>query len=231
MAEAAGERAADLARNAQRSAIRLGNVDRFDFRRALARAARRQPQQPFARAVLGDLLGCDFRPRQREARVEFRAQTLCDVGEREDVLRAARIYPVPELRRAHLALARRNARKRQRIHKLRLRHARKRGFHRGRGGGVRLGAMGESCHARKIEDARVGAKRERVCARRRANPTLPSWPGPTPRPSSSPSKQSSPIKPTDGLCRSSRNGACAVSGILIERSFFVDPGSRFAWPG
>ena len=69
MAEGAGERAADLARNAQRAAAFLGDIDGLDLDR-LAGAARRKAQQPFARAVGGDLFVDDFRPGDRVARGE-----------------------------------------------------------------------------------------------------------------------------------------------------------------
>ena len=42
----------------------LGNVDAFDLVRPLAPVLAGQPQQPFARAVDGDLLGHDLRPRR-----------------------------------------------------------------------------------------------------------------------------------------------------------------------
>src|SRR5579871_6290061 len=60
VAEAAGERAADLRGDAKRAAPFLGDVDRLDLDRP-AGAARREAEQPFARAVLRDLLGDDFR--------------------------------------------------------------------------------------------------------------------------------------------------------------------------
>ena len=57
MAERAIERAADLAGDAQRAAIALGDVDGFDFRRERFVSALGQPQQPLARAIDRDLLG------------------------------------------------------------------------------------------------------------------------------------------------------------------------------
>ena len=60
VAEGAGERAADLARQAERAAAFLGDVDGLDLDRP-AGAARRKAQQPLPRAVLGNLLGDDFR--------------------------------------------------------------------------------------------------------------------------------------------------------------------------
>ena len=59
--ERAGERAADLARDAQRAAIGLGDVDRFDLRGARLASALGQPQQPLARPVGRHLLGDDLR--------------------------------------------------------------------------------------------------------------------------------------------------------------------------
>ena len=69
VAERAGERAADLAREAERAAVGLRDVDALDLVRPLARVLARQPQQPFARAVDRDLLGHHLGPRQREMRV------------------------------------------------------------------------------------------------------------------------------------------------------------------
>ena len=75
VAERAGERAADLARDAQRAAIVFGDVDGLDSpcRRASA-------QQPFARAVDRHLLGDDLRPVEGEASRQLGAQLLGDVG-------------------------------------------------------------------------------------------------------------------------------------------------------
>ena len=55
MAEGAGEGAADLGGNAKRAAAFFGNIDGFDINR-LARAARGKAHQPFACAVIGNLL-------------------------------------------------------------------------------------------------------------------------------------------------------------------------------
>ena len=65
VAEAAGERAADLARQAERAAAFLGDVDGLDLDRPSG-AARRKAQEPFPGAVFRDLLGDDLRPRQCE---------------------------------------------------------------------------------------------------------------------------------------------------------------------
>ena len=66
MAESAVERAADLARNAERAAVALGNIDAFDLGAPVASIDRGEPEQPFAGAVGGDLLVDDLRPRQSE---------------------------------------------------------------------------------------------------------------------------------------------------------------------
>ncbi len=74
MAERAGQRAADLARNAQRAAVLFGDIDGLDFLAVV------ETQQPFARAVDRDLLGHDLGPRQVEVLGELAAQLLGDVG-------------------------------------------------------------------------------------------------------------------------------------------------------
>src|SRR5439155_10145657 len=61
VAERTVQRAADLRGNAERAAVGFGNVDALDLVRLLERIAARQPQQPFAGAVAGNLLGDDFR--------------------------------------------------------------------------------------------------------------------------------------------------------------------------
>ena len=62
VAERAGERAADLAGQAERAAPFLGNVDGLDLDRS-AGAARRKAEQPFAGTVIRHLLFDDLRPR------------------------------------------------------------------------------------------------------------------------------------------------------------------------
>ena len=104
VAERAGERAADLARQAERAAVGLRDVDALDLVRALARDLARQPQQPLAGAVDRDLLGHHLGPRQREMLVERRVQLLRHAGHLVEAGRAAHIEPVPELLHAHLAL-------------------------------------------------------------------------------------------------------------------------------
>ena len=105
MAERAGQRAADLARDAQRAAVFLGDIDGLDL------LAVGKPKQPFARAVDRDLLGHDLGPRQREARGQFAAQLLGDVGHGGEIGRAAHIEPAPELAHAHARLPLRHAKR------------------------------------------------------------------------------------------------------------------------
>jgi hypothetical protein len=62
VAEGAVERAADLARDAERAAVALRDIDALDLMRALARRVRRQADEPFARAVGRNLLGDDLGP-------------------------------------------------------------------------------------------------------------------------------------------------------------------------
>src|SRR5262249_9549212 len=59
VAERAIERAADLRGDAQRAAVGFGDIDALDLMRPLDPVAARQTQQPFAGAVIGDLLGYD----------------------------------------------------------------------------------------------------------------------------------------------------------------------------
>ena len=72
VAERAVQRAADLARQAQRAAVGLRDIDALDLVRTFAGVLARQPQQPFARAVGRNLLGHDFGPRQRVTRGQRR---------------------------------------------------------------------------------------------------------------------------------------------------------------
>jgi hypothetical protein len=123
VAELAGQRAADLARDAERAAPLLGDVDGLDLGAAIVRAGRRQPQQPFARAVDRDLLGDDLGPRQRTGRRERGPQLLADIGHRREIGAAAMIDPVPELAGAHPHLRRRHADGSERIAELRTRQA------------------------------------------------------------------------------------------------------------
>ncbi len=69
MAEAAGERAADLARDAQRAAVLLRDVDRLHLLAVI------EAKQPFARAVGGDLLGDDLGAGEGEAANRARSET------------------------------------------------------------------------------------------------------------------------------------------------------------
>ncbi len=103
VAEGAIERAADLARNAQRAAVGFRNVDAFDFVRRAAMLARK-PKQPFARAVDGNLFGRDFGALKRKALRQRRAQILRQGRHLVEALRAANVEPVPDLLRPHAAL-------------------------------------------------------------------------------------------------------------------------------
>ncbi len=100
VAEGAGERAADLARDAERAAIDLGDVDALDLRALVERARRRHADQPLAGAVLRDLLGDDLRAgracRRRPAPRAGPCRRSVIVVE---VAGAAKVDPVPELRR------------------------------------------------------------------------------------------------------------------------------------
>jgi hypothetical protein len=69
MAEAAGERAADLAGDAQGAAVLLGDIDRLDLMPAAVRV-RRKPEQPLAGAVRRHLLDGHLRPGEGELPVE-----------------------------------------------------------------------------------------------------------------------------------------------------------------
>ena len=113
--ECAGERAADLARDAQRAALGVGDVDALHLVRTLALYFARQPQQPFARAVDGNLLGHDFGARQRETLAPARRATPSTRWSCRRMREAAEIDPVPELLHAHLALRFRHADLAQRV--------------------------------------------------------------------------------------------------------------------
>ena len=122
VAEGASERAADLAGDAQRAALGVGDIDALDFVRSARLRLARQPQQPFARAVDRNLFGHHFRALQREvlgqgARSSFDTLVMASNGE------AAEIDPVPELLHAHLALRFRHADRAQRVGELRARQA------------------------------------------------------------------------------------------------------------
>ena len=101
--ERAGERAADLARNAKCAAVLFGDVDGLDL------LAVGEAKQPFARAVDRDLLGHDPGPRERKRRGKLAAKLLGDVGHDGEIRRAAHIRPAPDLAHAHAPLAFGNA--------------------------------------------------------------------------------------------------------------------------
>ena len=64
VAEGAVERAADLARHAERAAVRFRDVDAFDLGALVEAVGGGHAQEPLARAVGGDLLGDDLGPRR-----------------------------------------------------------------------------------------------------------------------------------------------------------------------
>ena len=109
MAERAGERAADLARYAQRAAPGFRNIDALHLMRMPAGVFPRQPQQPFAGAVGGYLFGNDLGARQGEATLQRGAQFLRHVGHHVESGGAAHIDPVPQLLHPHFSLCRRHA--------------------------------------------------------------------------------------------------------------------------
>ena len=82
-----------------------GNIDAFDLGALVAAVGGGHAEQPFARAVGGNLLGDDFGARQRMALGEPIEQRAGDVAHRGKLARAAMVDPVPELRDAHVALA------------------------------------------------------------------------------------------------------------------------------
>src|SRR4029078_4505292 len=98
MAEGAGQRASDLARDAERAAVLLGDIDRLHLLAVI------EPEQPFAGALDRDLLRHDLRPFEREGFADFGAEVLADVGHGADVRHAARIGAAPELALSHADL-------------------------------------------------------------------------------------------------------------------------------
>src|SRR5215204_677878 len=105
VAERAGQRAADLARDAERAAVALGDVDALDLGASVARARRRHADQPLAGAVLRDLLGDDLGTIERVGVGKRSPQALADVRHVLEAAGAAKVDPVPELRGAHPAIA------------------------------------------------------------------------------------------------------------------------------
>ncbi len=101
VAEGTVERAAHLAGDAERAAVALRDIDALHLVRLLAGGVGGQAQQPFAGAVLRDLLHHDLRPRQRIMLRETGAQMLGDVGHLVERGGPAQIDPVPELVHAH----------------------------------------------------------------------------------------------------------------------------------
>ena len=124
VAEGAGQRAADLAGDAERAAAFLGDVDGLDLDRP-AGAARRKAEQPFARAVRRRSARSTISGRASgEMLGELGAQLLRDVGHAGEIGDAAEIDPVPELAGAHPGLAlRHDARSDERLAELGARQA------------------------------------------------------------------------------------------------------------
>ena len=107
--ESACQSAADLARNAQRAAVGLWDVDRFDFRRVGFVAPLGQAQQPFARTIDGNLLCHDLWPRKRIGPGQRAAQIFRDIAHVFEARDAAHIDPAPQLVDAHAQLLFRDA--------------------------------------------------------------------------------------------------------------------------
>ncbi len=83
----------------------FGDIDALDLGALVVRAGGRHPDQPFARAVGGNLLGDDFGPGERVARRELLPQRPRDVEHLAEISDALVVDPVPELRDAHAPLA------------------------------------------------------------------------------------------------------------------------------
>src|SRR6202034_1098575 len=90
VAERAIERAPYLARNAERAAIGLRNVDALHLMGSPLDLSGK-PDEPLARAVDGNLLGDDFLARQGEPLRERHAQLPRQGGHLVEVLRAAHV--------------------------------------------------------------------------------------------------------------------------------------------
>ncbi len=98
------KRAADLARHAERAgAADVGDEHAFGFDPG------GEPDQPFTRAVLGNLLSDDLGPGQRVELGQSRAQLLGHIGHLRKFSDAIMIDPAPELFSAHLRLSRLDA--------------------------------------------------------------------------------------------------------------------------
>ncbi len=118
--------AADLARDAQRAALRLRDIDALDLGALVEAMGGRHAQKPFPGAIGGNLFGGDLGARKGKALGELFEQRTRDVAHGAEVARAAVIDPVPELGRAHIEVALRHARLRERALKLGARGAGKR---------------------------------------------------------------------------------------------------------
>ena len=105
MAEGAVQRAADLAGDAERAAVRFGDVDALDLRALVEGMGRGHPHQPLPRAVGRHLLGDNLGPGEGEALGELVEHRPGDVAHFGEIASASVVNPVPELRDAHFALA------------------------------------------------------------------------------------------------------------------------------
>ena len=102
--ERACQSAADLARNAQRAAVGLWNVDRFDFRRVSLVATLGKAQQPFARTIDGYLFCHDLWPREGIGFGQRVAQFFRDIAHVFKARDAPHVDPAPQLVDAHAQL-------------------------------------------------------------------------------------------------------------------------------
>ena len=117
VAERAGEGAADLARDAERATVGLGDVDRLDLRPA------GDAQEVLAGAVRRDLPRHDLGPLDGEALGEPFAIRPGEVAHDGEVAGAAMVDPLPNLRDAHGRLRLGGARRDQRLAERRPAHA------------------------------------------------------------------------------------------------------------
>ena len=100
VAEAAIERASDLARHAQRAAVRVGDEHHLEVMSVVGL------QQPFARAVRRNLSLDDLRPRDDETFGEPCASAPWQFAHGREIADPAIVDPVPDLLGAQLGLLR-----------------------------------------------------------------------------------------------------------------------------
>ena len=101
VAEGAIQCAADLAGDTQRAPLALGNINAFHLCSTIEPAGRSEPDQPFAGAILADLLADNPGALQRIGFSQPLAQRFRDSGHIIEIRRAAHIDPMPELRHPH----------------------------------------------------------------------------------------------------------------------------------